>query len=94
MSESRRALLLVAVNTDQPEIQRRLEMILAACWSIKSVGTAEVLALELGHSSPALNALTASAYEHLAAVFGEEAMQRLNVGSLVGPAEGGDLHAV
>jgi hypothetical protein len=76
------ALLLVAIKTDQPNIQRRLEIILAASAPVGEMPPAEVWAFELGHEEPAPHALTANAYEALVALIGQDGVDRLQIGSL------------
>lgn len=73
------AVLLVAVRTDQPDIERRLKLILAAAQPIEKPNQAEVRAFELGHESPHPFALTSNDFERLRDLFGEDAMERLEL---------------
>lgn len=92
MEASSEALMIVLLRTDQPNAQRRLNTILAAMEPVGEQLNAEVFAFDLGHTEPAPHALTANAYEHLRELFGQETLDRLQLGSLTISAR--DLKAV
>jgi hypothetical protein len=75
-------LLLVAIKTDQPNIKRRLEMILAAAHPVQDPPdtTAQVYAKSVGE-------LTANDWQALARWFGPAGVRDLNIGDVV------DLHS-
>lgn len=78
------AILVVAIRTDQPDIERRLKLILAAAQPIESPNQAEVRAFELGHESPHPFALTANDFERLRDLLGEDATDRLGLSAVSG----------
>jgi hypothetical protein len=77
---SERALVLVALNTDQPDIKRRLDLILAAARPLDAVGEANVWA-------KGVDELLASDLHLLAAIIGWEAVRRLGISECCRGAE-------
>jgi hypothetical protein len=64
---SDRVLLVVVVNTDQPNIQHRMEIILAAPQPVEAVADAHVVAFDLP-------SLTLGQREQLVSLLGEDAV--------------------
>lgn len=78
MASSDDVLLLVAVRTDQHNIKRRMEMILAGADPSQPGSNAEVFAKPVDE-------LVAQDLDRLAAIIGWPAVRRLNVGDVVSP---------
>lgn len=77
-------LLLVAVRTDQPDIKRRIEMILAGAQSVAPLQPpAQVRAADVDE-------LTANDLHRLAAVFGERAVRDLALNETPATSARGD----
>ncbi len=79
--ETAHTLLVVAIRTDNAQIQRRMETILAAAstYEVPPDTTASVYAKPVG-------ALTASDADHLAHFIGWDGFRGLNVGDVVADA--------
>lgn len=68
-------LLIVALRTDQPDVERRLRTIVAAAQPI------DIQTEACAHAQP-VSELTAGDLDRLAAIIGWDAVDRLNVGAV------------